>query len=69
MPPAISKPQIDGCNEYKMNINFLLNPVPVEGPENFFYDQPFTCRKGKKNDMVANLEKVVTSPPMNYNVS
>ena len=53
MPPTSVKPHIDGCNDYKMRIDFLLNPVKVPGPDNFFYDQPLV-----KIDIVANIEKV-----------
>jgi hypothetical protein len=58
MPPTSVKPHIDGCNDYKMRIGFLLNPVKNPGPFTFFYDQPLVCRKIVKIDIVANIEKV-----------
>ena len=68
MPPVHIKPPIDGCNDYKMRIEFILNPVKVPGPDNFFYDQPVICTKDMKMDIVANISKVCPSSTMNNDV-
>ena len=65
MPQIHSKPHIDGCNDYKMRIEYLLNPVEVAGSYDFFYDQPFSCTR---NTIIANIEKVCWSSPNNNDV-
>ncbi len=63
MPPILSKPcNDDACNDYKMRIEYILNPVQVQGPDNFVCYQPCTCTKKVKVDMVADIEKVYLSP-------
>ncbi len=59
MPPTLSKP-VDGCSDYKMRIDFILNPVKNPGPDNFYFEQPYPCTK----DIVANIEKVCSSSAM-----
>ncbi len=55
MPPTLSKPHVDGCNDYKMRIDFILNPVKNTGPDNFYFEQPCMCTKDMKVDIVANI--------------
>jgi hypothetical protein len=62
MPSVQSKPHIDGCNDYKMRIEYLLNPAKSPMPYEFVYDQPFTCKKEKT--IVADIEKVCSSTPL-----
>jgi hypothetical protein len=64
MPPTLSKPHVDGCNDYKMRIDFILNPVKNPGPDNFYFEQPCMCTKDMKVDIVANIEKVCSSSAM-----
>jgi hypothetical protein len=50
-----------------MRIDFILNPVKNPGPDNFYFEQPFTCRKTVKV-VVANIENVCFNSAMVNNV-